>query len=455
MTFASQNSWRAVLAVLASLVVVFALAAPARAQVLLRDAEIEAWLHDYTDPLLEAAGVPVGGVEFLLVGDRSFNAFAGPGILGMHTGTITAADMPNEVEGVLAHEVGHLAGAHVVRGQEAMARASRPALMSLVLGAALVAAGAPDAGLAAIGIGQRVGMGSYLSHSRGQESAADQAALTYLDAVGSSGEGLVETFRKLSNQQLMSSRRADPYLQTHPLGAARVTALRSRVESQPHYEAKDTEEEILKLRMIQAKINGFMDAPYTTLRRYPLSDQSAPARYARAVAYYRGSELDKATKEIDRLIEEQPDNPYFAELKGQMLFEHGRVRESVAPHRRSVDLAPDAALLRINLARALVATEERASVEEAIGILGVALDMEPKNGFGWTELARAQARLGDEALASLAQAEAFYAFGDLPEAHRFATRAHGMLEVGTRPHQQALDILNASRDAAARARGRR
>ena len=197
-----------------------------------------------------------------------------------------------------------------------------------------------------------------------------------------------------------------------------------------------------------------MDAPYTTLRRYPLADQSLPARYARAVAYYRASDLPKATKEIDRLIAEQPENPYFAELKGQMLFEHGRVRESVEPHRRSVALAPDAALLRVNLARALVATEERESVEEAVGILGVALDMEPENGFGWTELARAHARLGDEALASLAQAEAFYAWGALPEAHRFASRARDMLEEGTRPHQQALDILNASRDAAAKARAR-
>ena len=180
-----------------------------------------------------------------------------------------------------------------------------------------------------------------------------------------------------------------------------------------------------------------------------------PARYARAVAYYRASDLAKATTEIDRLIEEQPDNPYFAELKGQMLFEHGKVREAIEPHRRSVALSPDAALLRINLARALVATEERANVEEAARILGVALDMEPKNGFGWTELARAQARLGDEALASLAQAEAFFAFGDLAEAHRFATRAQGMLEPGTNAHQQANDIINASRDAAARARGRR
>ena len=428
--------------------------AQARAQMLLRDAEIEAYLRDYTNPILEAAGLEPSGVDLYLVGDRSLNAFvAGGANIFVHTGLIVEADTPNQLEGVLAHETGHIAGAHLARGSEAISAASRPAIMSLVLGAALVAAGAPDAGLAAIGIGQSVAQGEYLTYSQGQESAADQAAATYLEAVGSSGDGLVEFFGKLSNRQLLTSRRIDPYLQTHPLASRRESRLRERVSANDN--PRDTEEEVARLRMIQAKINGFMDAPYTTLRRYPLSDQSVPARYARAVAYYRASDLPKATKEIDRLIAEQPENPYFAELKGQMLFEHGRVRESVEPHRRSVALAPDAALLRVNLARALVATEERESVEEAVGILGVALDMEPENGFGWTELARAQARLGDEAQASLAQAEAFFAFGNLPEAHRFATRARDLLEPGTNAHQQALDILNASREAAARARGRR
>ncbi|WP_036766617.1 M48 family metalloprotease [Parvularcula oceani] len=435
----------------------FALA-QAQAQMLLRDAEIEQWLRDYAEPLMDVAGVPAEGIDILLIGDPSVNAFAGPGIMGMHTGTITTADTPNEVEGVLAHEVGHLAGAHAVRGQEAMAKASRPAMLSLVLGAALIAAGAPpEAGMAAAGLGQSVGIGNYLAYSQGQESAADQAGAGYLEAVGSSGEGLVTFFGKLQNRQLLTSRRIDPYMQTHPLATRRMAMLRDRVAAMEHYGEEDSPEEIERLRMIQAKINGFMQGPQTTLRRYPLRDQSAPARYARAVAYYRASDLEKAQREIDRLIEEEPDNPFFQELKGQMLFEHGRVAEAVAPHRQSVALGPQYALLKINLARALVATEKPEAVQEAIGLLNVALEMEPDNAFGWTELARAHARQGRTDLASLAQAEADFARGDLPSAHRFATRARDDLEAGTPEHQQALDILNASEDAARKARrhGRR
>ena len=436
---------------LAALACGAALLAQACAQSVLRDAEIEEWLADYSHPLMEVAGVDPAAIDILLIGDDSLNAFAGPGIMGVHTGLITTAKTPNQIEGVLAHEVGHLAGAHAARSAEAYARAGRPAMMSLVLGAALIAAGAPpEAGIGAIGLGQNVARSNILAYSRGQESAADQSGATYLEAVGSSTDGLVEFFGILSNRQLISARRIDPYAVTHPLGQARMNRLRGRAEA--NEAPGDTEEEIERLRMIQAKILGFMDAPYTTLRRYPLSDQSAPARYARAVAYYRASDLEQARREIDRLIEAQPDNPYFAELLGQMLFEHGRVAEAVAPHRRSVELAPQHPILKVNLARALIATEDEAAVREAIGLLGVALDLEPDNAFGWTELARAQARMGDEPAAALAQAEAYYHLRALPEAHRFATLAAEQLEPGSREHTQALDIVRASVDAARKAR---
>jgi predicted Zn-dependent protease len=427
----------------------------AMAQVLLRDAEIEEWIEEYSFPLYEAAGLPPEAVEIYLIGDPTPNAAAGQKRMFVHTGLISYADTPNQVQGVLAHETGHLAGNHSTRTADAIAKAGRPAMLSLVIAAAAIAAGAPpEAGMAALGLGQSVGISSFLAYSRGQESAADQAALTYLEDVGASSRGLIEFFDKLADMQLVTARRYNPYLSTHPGAVQRMSALRERAAGSETWERVDDEAEMLRFEMLKAKIAGFMDDPYTTLRRYPLADQGKPARYARAVAYYRMSELDKAQREIDRLIEEEPDNPYFAELKGQMLFEHGLVRDAVEPHRRSVELAPQHALLRINLGRALVATEDRGAVEEAVSVLQVALDMEPDNGFGWSELARAHARLGDETLAALAQAEAFYSWGDLPSAHRFATKAKEGLEPGTPEYVQALDILGASEDAARRARGR-
>jgi predicted Zn-dependent protease len=429
--------------------------APASAQMMLRDTEIENWLDEMSEPIFDAAGLPKGGVEIWLIGDPTPNAFAGASSglkMGIHTGLITLADSPNEVEGVIAHEAGHLAGGHSARGRDAMAKASRPALLSLALGAALIAAGAPpEAGFGAIGLGQSIAQNNYLAYSRGQESAADQAAVTYLDEVGSSTRGLLDFFDVLKNQQLIRASQPNPYFQTHPLAVQRVAKLRQRAESSPYWDDRDSPEEMAQLHLIQAKISGFLNEPHVTMRLYPLADQSEPARYARAVAYYRDSDLEKATREITRLLDGEPDNPYYHELYGQMLFEHGKVAEAIAPHRRSVELAPDEPLLKVNLARALVATDRDENVEEAISVLNAALREERTNSFAWQILAQALSHRGKEDRALLAQAESDYHAGDAVNAHRFATLAKERLTAGTPEHQQALDIILATAEQAQRA----
>jgi predicted Zn-dependent protease len=427
-----------------SVIAIATSAGEASAQSLLRDVEIEDWLDDYSRPLFRAAGIPADEIEILIVGDQSFNAFAGGLVMGVNTGLITISETPNEIEGVIAHEAGHIALAHTTRSDEAYAAASRPMLLSLVLAAGAIAAGAPDAGLGLLALGQTVGIANVLKYSRGQESSADQAALTYLDAVGSSGAGLIQSFRRLSGSQIVHSQRVNPYLQSHPLALARVNALEERAQALPNFGATDTPEEIARLRMIQAKILGFMQPAQFTLRQYPLSDLSDPARYARAVAYYRATDMDRAVKEIDGLIELHPDNPFFHELKGQMLFEFGRVAESIEPHRRSVELLPDKALLRINLGRALAASEEPEELNSAVKELKAALLVEPDNSFGWFELARAYGALGKEGLADLAMAESRYNVGAKPDAAQFARRALQKLPRGTPEWRQATDIIVAS-----------
>ena len=416
----------------------------ASAQSLLRDAEIEQFLDDYSRPIFRAANLPADEINILLIGDPTLNAFAGGLTMGINTGLITLSQTPNQIEGVIAHEAGHIAGGHTARSDEALAAASRPMLLSLVLAAGAIAAGSPEAGIGLLGLGQNIGLADLLKYSRGQESSADQAALTFLDAVGHSGAGLIQSFEMMRNEQLLRDRKVDPYLQSHPLASARVTALADRARTLQHYDVTDSQAEIDRLRLIQAKINGFIQAPHVTLRQYPLADQSDPAHYARAVAWYRAADLSKGVAEIDKLLAKYPDNPYFNELKGQMLFEFGRIADSIPSHRRSVELAPDKALLKINLGRALSATEAPAELEEAVAVIKSALQIEPDNSFGWFELARAFGALGKERLADLAMAESHYHTGAKPEAAQFARRALPGLEKGSPEYRQAQDILAAS-----------
>lgn len=438
-----MNLRKCVLSVAAGAVALGSTVAQAQGISLLRDAEIEEFLEDYSHPIFRAAGLSPDSIEILLINDGSFNAFAGGRYMGVNTGLLTTVDTPNQMEAVIAHEAAHLAGGHSARTQDAIAAATRPMLLGLLLAAGAIAAGAPDAGMAALSLGQTVGTANFLRYSRGQESSADQASITYLNEIGHSSKGALEVWRKMRNYQIIREG-VNPYYQSHPMANDRLTALRERAAASPYFDVVDPPEEIERLKFIQAKIRGFLHDPNSTLRHYPLTDQSEPAHYGRAVAYYRTSQIDKALSEIRTLTEADPDNPYFHELEGQMLFEFGRPDEAIEPHGESVGLKPDNALLRINLGRALLASAEPANHEKAATELKRALLLEPDNSFAWSELARAYGAMDNETMAMLATAEARYHAGAKGDANMFARRAIARLKHGTREWRQAADIILAT-----------
>lgn len=438
---------RAVFSAAAALVAAAPVGANAQGISTLRDAEIEKYLEDYTHPILEAADIPPSSIEILIVNDKTMNAFAGGRYIGVNTGMITFVETPNELEAVLAHEVGHLAGGHSVRTQDAAANASTPMLLGLLLAAGAAAAGAPDAGIGLFSLGQTVGIANFLTYSRGQESTADQSSITYLNRIGHSSQGAIDLWSRVRNYQIITGYTVNPYLQTHPLANTRMNALKERAEQSPYFDRKDSPEEIHRLRLIQAKIKGFLHDPNRTLREYPLSDQSEPAHYARSVAYYRYSDIEKALKEIRTLTAEHPDNPYYHELEGQILFEYGHAQEAIAPHRRSVELLPANALFRVNLGRALLASGEPEQLQEAEAQLKRATAFERDNAFAWFELARVYGAQGNEPMAQLATAESRFHAGAKADANQFARRAMAGIKRGTPEWRQAADIILATQPA--------
>jgi len=315
-------------------------------------------------------------------------------------------------------------------------------LVSIGLGVLAIAAGAPDAGAALISGSQAFAMGDLVRHTQVQESSADQAGLQFLEASGQSGRGLITFFNTQIRPYEFMTRRAPPWMMTHPYTSDRVEALRESVQAASHYDATDTEDNLLRFRFMQAKLVGFIQSQGQTLARYPVRDTSQPARYARAIAYYRASDLTRARAELEVLIRESPSNAYFQELMGQILFENGRAAESIPYHRRSLDLAPNQPLLQINLARALTAAEGRPGTEEAIPLLQAALARDPDNAFAWRELASARDLRGEQGLAELASAEQNFAIGDYRASINFAERARRTLQRNTPSYQRANDIIN-------------
>jgi predicted Zn-dependent protease len=417
---------------------------------MIRDAEIEGILHKDADPVLAAAGLEPSNVEIHLVNNKELNAFVSGGQhIFLFTGMIIKTESPNQLIGVIAHETGHISGGHLARQGEGTRGAMATYAITLGLGLLAALAGGESSSGAAAGMlysANYFATLQMLGYSRTQESAADQAAAGFLEKAGLSGKGLVSFFDNFRYQEVFSDSRRDAYFRSHPLSSDRIEALRAKVERQPHYNTADTPEAIERHKVMVAKLKAFINYPQVTFADYPETDTSFPARYARAIARYKDLDTERALKDIDALIADQPNNPYLWELKGQVLFEAGRAAESEAPYRKSVELAPTEPLLRISLGQTLLAVPKDAGVAEAITHLNRAADYEPDNPFTWRLLAEAYERNKQPGLARLATAEQSFSLGKLPEARRFALNARDLLEQGTPQYRRAMDIITTSED---------
>ena len=413
-----------------------------------RDAEIEQLLRDYTQPILQAAGLSKQNIQVVIINERAFNAFVADGRrIFINAGTLMDAQTPNEVIGVLAHETGHIAGGHLSRLREQVAQASTQSIIALLLGVgALVAASrsgsasGSQAGMAALQAPQAIIQSSLLAYVRTQEDAADRAGVKFLTATQQSAKGMHDSFKRLADQLLYQTRFIDPYMQTHPMPAERVRALEELARSSPYWDNKDSPALQQRHDLMRAKLFGFIDRPDAVLRRYPMSDNSLAARYARAIASYRFSPTAGAIAQVDALIKEHPQNPYFHELKGQALLEAGKGAEAIAPLRRAVQLAPNPALIQIMLGQALLASNDRAHSEEAVTLLEAALRREPESSEAYTQIAMAYGRKGDLARADLASAQAAFMRGELQTARQLAARAKTRFPVGSPGWVKADDI---------------
>jgi predicted Zn-dependent protease len=416
----------------------------------IRDAELENLMRDYANPILRAAGLGDSNVRVYIVNSTQFNAFVMDGRrIFINAGVIMQADTPNEVIGVLAHETGHIAGGHLARLPMEVRTATAIAVLTTVLGAGAIAAGAMagaqggiDAGQAVMMGGQQAAQRSLLSYQRSEEQAADRAAVNYLNATGQSARGMLRTFQRFADQTMFTGRHVDPYAQSHPMPRDRIAALETLARQSPHFERPDPPALQARHDLARAKLSGYMDHPSSVARRFPASDSSLAARYARTIVEMRTGNIRSALQSVDALIAAQSDNPYFWELKGEMLIRAGQPAQAIEPLRRAVSLRPDAPLIRATLGQALVGTESPTHLEAAIRELSTALDREPDFAAGFRYLAQAYGRAGRVPEAELATAQGHLAAGDYEAAKRFAQRAKQGLPSGTPAWRRADDILN-------------
>ncbi|NTZ43598.1 M48 family metalloprotease [Altererythrobacter sp. SALINAS58] len=425
------------------------LAQPAAAQSILRDAETEALLNEMAAPLIEAAGLAPGNVSIVLINDPSINAFvAGGQAVYIHSGLIDAADTANEVQGVIAHELGHITGGHIIRGGEAVGTATSISLVSMLLGVAAAVAGAGDAAMGVIMAGQQAAMGKFLAFTRVQESSADAAGAAYLSKAGISGRGSLAFFGKLQNQEFRygySQKDEATFGRTHPLSGDRIATLREDYIDDPAWDKPDDPVLQGRFERVKAKLFGYLARPERTLRDYPESMTGVPARYARAYAYHKNAMIPQALAETDALLAMNPADPYFLELKGQVLLESGRPNEALEPLRKAAAMTNNEPLIAAVFGHALIATEDKSHFEEAEGVLRAAVARDRLNPFAWYQLGVVYAARGDMPRARLASAEQQVMSRQYETALRSAQAAEAGLPHGSPDWLRAQDIAMQAR----------
>ena len=423
----------------------FAAAQPVAAQSILRDSETELLFREISNPLITAAGLDPKSVKVVLVNDPEINAFVAQGqVVYIHSGLLTASDNVGQLQGVIAHELGHVAGGHALRVYDGAKKATAITILSLVLGAAAMAAGAGDAGMGIMAVGQQAAMGTFLAFSRAQESSADLAGASYLSKAGVSGRGSLEFFKKLQNQEFRLAIYAkDSYDRTHPLSSERITSLTQVYEKDPAWKRPDDPALEARFQRVKAKLTGFV-TPKQAVTLYPESNKGVPAHYARAYAYHLGAYPDKANQEADALLAGAPEDPFFLELKGQILLEGGRPKEAIAPLRKAVAQAPDQPMIAVMLGHALIASEDSKNFAEAKQVLKTAVNRDNDNPFAWYQLGIVYDREGDRARAALATAERSNLTGENKLALASAKMAMAGLSPGTPDYLRAQDIAMVS-----------
>ena len=425
---------------------------------ILRDAETEALLQEMMDPLTEAAGMPRGSVDVVLVSDPSINAFvAGGQRIYVHSGLINAADTANEVQGVLAHELGHIAGGHIIGIYDAYGKAAKISLLTTLLGVAAALAGGGEAAMGAMALGQQVALGTFLTFTRQQEASADAAGVQFLSKAGITGKGSISFFQKLQNEEFRYGRsQADEatYSRSHPLSGDRISRMQADYRADPAWDRPPDAEQQARFERVKAKLYGYLATPAQTLNAYPRHLTGAPARYARAYAYHKDSRIEEALAEVDALTATDPDNPYLLELKGQILLESGRPGEALESLRRATELSGNSPLIASTFGHALLATEDKSNLQEAEQVLRSAVARDRENPFAWYQLGMVYGATGDIPRARLASAEQQIMSGRPREALHNAEAAEQSLPRGSTDWIRAGDVALQARAELERERDR-
>lgn len=393
---------------------------------LITDEETENLLDKIISPLMQKAGQPYDKEHIHIVEDNSLNAFVADGNdLFINTGTLTKADNVNELAGVIAHEIGHIKGGHILRQKLEIREMNNLSLLSAALaGTAGILSGRADAAFAIMLGGQSSALNKFVHYRANEERAADETAVKLLQATGQSPKGILEFMKKIAKQNSLSGREETPYFRTHPMTPERIAFFEKAVENNnlPTTSKYDSD-----FKRVQIKLKAYLDNPKTIINKLNKCADKTDCQYGLAIAYFRNLQFKQAFDMADKLVTQEPKKPYFYEIKGQMEMENGKIKQAQNSYSEAYRLAPLSNDIRFGYAFAILENSpSKQGAKKAIELLNAIILKDANNFRAWTMLAKAYGMDDDMARANWAAAESLAIIGDWKAAERKLDEADGL-----------------------------
>ncbi len=415
----------------------------------IRDTEIENTLYAWTKPILKIAGLEENNLKIHIIADNRINAFVTNGQnMFLNTGLIIKAGSASGLIGVIAHEIGHIKAGHIIKMKQAARKLQDNQFITSLLGMGLLVATSANDNFkddrmeiarTALSIGPSIATKSFFSFSRSNEYVADTLAIDFLKGVKRDPKSLSIILEKLYGQELLLLERQDPFLRTHPLSKARMDLIKQKASSSNNY--NESKFDKVSYARIKAKLEGFLESPGKTLLNN--KDNSISSRYARAIAYFRVPLYKKSIKEINSLLKDYPNDPFFIELKAQILSENGKIKEAIKHYKESLKIIPNSTLIMLPLSGLLLEDSKNLKyIKEANNYLNLIVKKEPENIFAWHLKGISHSRLGEPVSANLSAAEEFLRRRDFKNAKFFAEKVISATKKFSSENLRASDILN-------------
>ena len=409
---------------------------------LIRDTELETGLQELAAPLVKAAGFAPNSVDFRIIIDSSYNAFvAGKMAVYLHSGLLLDAKSPEEILGVIAHELGHIRAGHVPRRDEAIRDASNAGTLAALAAIALAAGGAPSDAVVGVAIGGNDrARRSMLQSFRYDEAVADELGLEYLEKAGITSAGLEQMMRRLASQRALPESHQSRYYQTHPDAAQRLAIYQDHAKQTSHRTAPIAEDKRRLMERLVNKLRAYCE-PAQNIIRHSDDRDAASTQYRNAIANYRRGDLELALKLMNGLSESMPDDPFYHEFRGDILLSMAKPDAAAMAYEKALALHPNSSQIQLNLGRSLIATNNKNHLPRAIEAMLAAKKNEPDWAFIHRQLAIAYGRAGHIASANLSLAEEAILLGNEQQAARMAKRVLAIADLTRDVRNRANDIL--------------